>query len=97
MYPHSPDMRKPRIQNLADEEMIHIIENGIRPSRMPAFGRQEDDDTASWKLIRFIRQLPDVSPAEITEIKRLNPRNPLKGEAHESHKQSSHNLRKVPD
>lgn len=76
MYPHSPDMRKPRTQNLTDGEMFYIIENGIRLSGMPAFGSPGGDKNASWKLVYFIRHLPDVSPAEVTEMEKLNPKGP---------------------
>ena len=76
MYPHSPDMRKPRTQNLTDGELFYIIENGIRLSGMPAFGSPGGDEVASWKLVHFIRHLPDVSPAEVTEMEKLNPKGP---------------------
>src|SRR3954454_21567345 len=32
MYPPTPDMRKPRTQQLSDGELFYIIENGIRLS-----------------------------------------------------------------
>jgi len=76
MYPHSPDMRKPQTQNLTDGEMFYIIENGIRLSGMPAFGHSEGDSNESWKLVHFIRHLPDVSSSEMAEMEKLNPKGP---------------------
>lgn len=76
MYPHSPDMRKPQTQNLTDGEMFYIIENGIRLSGMPAFGHSEGDANESWKLVHFIRHLPDVSSSEMAEMEKLNPKGP---------------------
>ena len=76
MYPHSPDMRKPQTQNLTDGEMFYIIENGIRLSGMPAFGYSEGDANESWKLVHFIRHLPDVSSSEMAEMEKLNPKGP---------------------
>jgi mono/diheme cytochrome c family protein len=75
MYPRAPDMRKPETQNLTDGELFFIIENGIRLTGMPAWGtpRHEED---SWKLVRFIRHLPQLSDDEEQEMKQMNPRTP---------------------
>ena len=45
-------------------------------SGMPAFGHPGDDDVDSWKLVAFIRHLPQLIPAEETEMQRLNPKSP---------------------
>jgi mono/diheme cytochrome c family protein len=76
MYPHAPDMRKERTQNLTDGELFYIIENGIRLSGMPAWGGSEVGEKDSWKLVHFIRHLPDLSSAEIAEMEKLNPKGP---------------------
>jgi mono/diheme cytochrome c family protein len=77
MYPRAPDMRKPETQNLTDGELFFIIENGIRLTGMPAWGagtaKSEED---SWKLVRFIRHLPQLSDDEEQEMKQMNPRTP---------------------
>ena len=38
-YPPAPDMRLPPTQRLSDGELFYIIQNGIRLSPMPAWGR----------------------------------------------------------
>ena len=77
MYPHAPDMRKERTQKLTDGELFYIIENGIRLSGMPAWGSGTDQDAqASWHLVHFIRHLPALSPGEIKEMEKLNPKSP---------------------
>ncbi|MBY0507749.1 MAG: c-type cytochrome [Bryobacteraceae bacterium] len=77
MYPRAPDMRKSDTQNLSDGELFFIIENGIRLTGMPAWGagtaKSEED---SWKLVRFIRHLPQVSEEEEREMQKMNPRTP---------------------
>ena len=75
MYPHAPDMRKGSSQELSDGELFYIIENGIRLSGMPAWG-SEVGEKDSWKLVHFIRHLPDLSAAEITQMEKLNPKGP---------------------
>jgi mono/diheme cytochrome c family protein len=77
LYPKPPDLRRPDTQSLSDGELFYIIENGVRFTGMPAFG----DGTAasaedSWRLVRFIRHLPQVTPDELAEMRRLNPKTP---------------------
>lgn len=74
-YPPVPDMRLPTTQQLSDGEIFSIIHNGVRWTGMPAWGDPSHDDD-SWKLVLFIRHLPNLSPAEIVEMKRFNPRSP---------------------
>ena len=65
MYPRAPDMRQAETQNLTDGELFFIIENGIRLTGMPAWGDGTGkSEEASWKLVRFIRHLPQVSEEE---------------------------------
>jgi mono/diheme cytochrome c family protein len=76
MYPHAPDMRKEATQKLTDGELFYIIENGIRLSGMPGWGGTKDGQQASWKLVHFIRHLPDLSDGEIARMEKLNPKSP---------------------
>lgn len=75
LYPHPPDLRLARTQHLSDGEIFYIIENGVRMSGMPAFGGK-DSAEATWKLVYFIRHLPELTPAEETEMESLNPKGP---------------------
>ncbi len=74
MYPKPPDLRG-ETQSMSDGEIFYDIENGIRMSGMPAFGGEGTADE-SWKLVSFIRHLPQLTPAEETEMEALNPRTP---------------------
>ena len=77
MYPRAPDMRKSDTQDLSDGELFFIIENGIRLTGMPAWGagnKKSEED--SWKLVHFIRHLPQISEEEEREMKKWNPRTP---------------------
>ena len=74
MYPHAPDMRKEGTQRLTDGELFYIIENGIRLSGMPAWGGTEHGELDSWKLVHFIRHIPELSPDEVKEMEKLNPK-----------------------
>lgn len=75
VYPQAPDLRLPGTQSMTDGEIFFIIHNGIRFTGMPAFGEGEpEEDIDSWKLVHFIRHLPDLSVAEVEEMKALNPK-----------------------
>lgn len=77
LYPRSPDMRLAATQNLEDHELFYIIENGIRLTGMPAWGTGEKaDEEESWRLVRFIRHLPRITPEEIAQMEDLNPKSP---------------------
>jgi mono/diheme cytochrome c family protein len=76
MYPRPPDMRQKDTQVMSDGELYYTIDNGVRLSGMPAFGDPGDDDVASWKLVAFIRHLPQLADAEETEMQHLNPKSP---------------------
>ena len=76
LYPPVPDMRGPETQRLTDAELFYIIEDGIRMSGMPAWGSKEHGGTDSWKLVHFIRHLPNLSFSEEKEMEALNPKSP---------------------
>jgi mono/diheme cytochrome c family protein len=79
LYPRSPDMRLPATQNLEDHELFYIIENGIRLTGMPAWGTgTKAGEEESWRLVRFIRHLPRITPEEIEQMEGLNPKSPDK-------------------
>jgi len=76
LYPKAPDMRLARTQNLTDGEIYYIIHNGIRLTGMPAWGA-DGNDQDSWKLVYFIRHLPQLTPAEVKEMETLNPKSAM--------------------
>jgi mono/diheme cytochrome c family protein len=77
MYPKPPDMRLAATQNLTDGELYYIVQNGVRFTGMPAFGASDNArDEASWKLVRFIRHLPQLTAEELARMKDLNPKTP---------------------
>src|SRR5579863_3889633 len=82
LYPKPPDMRATETQNKSDGEIYYTIENGVRLSGMPAFGLgsipssgdEGAGDVESWKLVLFIRHLPQITSEELEEMKKLNPK-----------------------
>ena len=77
VYPPVPDMREAPTQSLTDGELFYAIEQGIPWTAMPAWGNgTPEGERESWALVRFIRHLPALTPAELTEMERLNPRSP---------------------
>ncbi len=95
LYPPAPDMRQPRTQQMTDGQLFYLIENGVPLTGMPAWASPSSDPNDSWKLVRFIRHLPRLTPAELAEMESLNPKSPdelqeeqqekefLNGEIHE--------------
>ncbi len=76
LYPKPPDLRREQTQKLADGELFWIIENGVRFTGMPAFGGAHGSEEDSWKLVRFIRHLPQLTAEERMEMERYNPKSP---------------------
>jgi len=76
LYPKPPDLRREQTQTLADGELFWIIENGVRFTGMPAFGGAPGSEEDSWKLVRFIRHLPQLTAEERMEMERYNPKGP---------------------
>jgi mono/diheme cytochrome c family protein len=72
--PRAPDLRLPNIQSMSDGEIFWVIHNGIRFTAMPAWGEGAPaEDKDSWKLVHFIRHLPQLTPKELDQMKALNP------------------------
>jgi len=75
LYPPAPDMRLPATQQLTDGELFYIIQNGIRLTGMPAWGTgTAKDEEDSWKLVHFIRHLPQIMLEEKKAMEKLNPK-----------------------
>jgi mono/diheme cytochrome c family protein len=77
MYPKTPDMTLAATQQLSDGELFSIIENGVRLTGMPGFGDGTAESAAgSWALVHFIRHLPKLTPEEVAQMEKLNPKSP---------------------
>jgi len=85
LYPKAPNMRDHDTQEMSDGEIFYIIKNGVRFTGMPAWGEAEGhaDDEDNWKLVHFIRHIPKLTPGEIQEMERLNPKEHEHGEMSE--------------
>jgi mono/diheme cytochrome c family protein len=72
LYPKPPDFRLAETQKLSSE-LFWSIENGFRFTGMPAFapphGPQDD-----WKLVLFIRHLPQLTMEERAKMERDDPK-----------------------
>ena len=73
LYPRAPDMQLADTQQLSDGELYYIIKNGVRWTGMPAWGEPSDDQD-SWKLVWFIRHLPNLTAEELRDMGRYNPK-----------------------
>jgi mono/diheme cytochrome c family protein len=71
LYPKPPDLRGAGTQNKSDGELYYTIENGVRLSGMPAFSEAHTAEQA-WRLVLFIRHLPQITPEELNEMKGWN-------------------------
>jgi cytochrome c len=75
VYPKAPDLRLADTQSMSDGEIFWIIHHGIRFTAMPAWGEGDPaQDKASWKLVHFIRHLPQLTQDELDQMKALNPK-----------------------
>ncbi len=79
LYPPAPDLRQAGTQNLTDGEMFYIIKNGIRFTGMPGWGGEDEDN---WKLVLFIRHLPNLTPTELQLMQEVNGLQVQKLESH---------------
>jgi mono/diheme cytochrome c family protein len=86
LYPKSPDMRRSQTQDLTDGEIYYIIHNGIRLTGMPAWGDPAKDDD-SWKLVLFIRHLPQMTTEEMKEMEQFNPKSAVDRSEEEEERQ----------
>jgi mono/diheme cytochrome c family protein len=71
LYPKPPDLRAAGTQNKSDGELYYTIANGVRLSGMPAFSEAHTAAQA-WRLVLFIRHLPQITPEELNEMKGWN-------------------------
>ena len=63
MYPRASDLTSKQVQGYSDEELYWIIQNGIRFTGMPAFGKVETPDHI-WDVVNYVRTLPGASQTQ---------------------------------
>jgi mono/diheme cytochrome c family protein len=76
MYPKPPDMRSATTQAQSDGAIYFTIDNGVRFTGMPAFGQPGPHDTDTWKLVCFVRHLPQITLEEERQMMKLNAKTP---------------------
>jgi hypothetical protein len=55
--------------------LFYIIENGVMLTGMPGWSTgTPEGENSSWQLVHFIRRLPSLTPEDLQEMERLNPR-----------------------
>jgi hypothetical protein len=73
---------------LSDGELFYIIQSGMRLSGMQAGGPgSSHDEQDSWKLVQFIRHLPELTAAEEQEMERLESEDTRRTEGRPSRRQ----------
>jgi len=81
LFPPAPDMRAEATQRLSDGALFYAIEQGIPFTGMPAWATgTEEGRRESWELVLFIRHLLQITPAEVEEMEKLNPKSPAQME-----------------
>ena len=73
LYPKPPDLRAAGTQNKSDGELYYTIDNGVRLSGMPAFSGTHTA-AQTWRLVLFIRHLPQITAEELNEMKGWDPK-----------------------
>jgi len=67
MYPRAADLTSKRVQSYSDQELFWIINNGIRFTGMPGFGKVETPDHI-WGLVKYMRMLLGSDTSGLPEI-----------------------------
>jgi mono/diheme cytochrome c family protein len=77
LFPKPPDMRQAATQRLTDGELFYIIERGVRFTGMPGWSTgTESGENSTWRLVHFIRHLPNLTPEDLERLETLTPRSP---------------------
>lgn len=66
LNPPAPSLGKEE-NDTPDGELFWVIKHGIRMTPMPAFGPTQTDEEI-WKIVAFIRHLPDLTEQERTSL-----------------------------
>jgi len=69
LNPAPPDLTVPSVQARSDGELFWLTAQGIRLTGMPAFAPTHSEDEL-WKVVAFLRHLPELTDAEERELAR---------------------------
>lgn len=69
LYPPTPDMGASATQELSDGELFYMIHSGVPLTGMPGWGGEDEEN---WKLVLFIRHLPELLPVELELMNEIN-------------------------
>lgn len=61
LYPQAPALSRTLAHSPGEE--FWMIKHGVKMTAMPAWGRTHSDDLI-WDMVAFVRQLPNLSPAQ---------------------------------
>jgi mono/diheme cytochrome c family protein len=67
LYPKAPNLRDE--SDISDGVLFYIIKNGVRFTGMPGWS---DPDEELWKVVLFIRNLPNETPQDLGAMNALN-------------------------
>jgi len=67
LHPEPPNLASEDTQGLTDGQIFWVITNGVTSTGMPAF-EEADDVNTRWKIVSFVRHLPQLTDAERTEL-----------------------------
>jgi mono/diheme cytochrome c family protein len=84
MYPKAPDLASAAVQRQSDGALFYIIQNGVRWTGMPGW-KSEHTPEETWKLVSFIRHMPQISPIERPAHDAHHPDHDEQDEGHEPH------------
>ena len=71
LNPRAPALDKGE-SDTPDGELFWVIKHGIRMTPMPAFGPTRTDEEI-WKIVAFVRHLPDMTAQERESLRAANP------------------------
>ena len=69
LFPPAADLRSREVQEKTDGELLYAIREGIRFTGMPGWGGEDEEN---WKLVLFIRHLPELTEEELALMKEEN-------------------------
>jgi len=69
MYPRASDLGSREVQTWSDAELFWIIQNGIRLTGMPGFGKSLSDQQI-WPLVDYVRTLGPARVGQATDTGR---------------------------